>query len=369
MSPNSSRLIRTGVVLALSTIAFAQDPSQAPPPSDPSQQQGPSHGGWRRADQVPPDNQSAQLQDRNAPADPGFAQSEARDQFGSPVRGGQQKPPQGGGFAPPPSAPPSQLLMKAGTFITVRVDQPLSSDHNQPGDAFSATLEKPIVIDGIVVAQPGQTIAGRVAEAQKAGRVSGVSRLGVQLTELTLVDGQQIPIQSQLINRRGSTSVGRDVGAVAGTTALGAAVGAAADWGRGAAIGAGAGAAAGLIGVLLTRGQPTVIFPEQVLTFRIEAPVNISTARAPGAFQYVDVNGYDRPYDAQGPPPRPAGPPSAYYGSGAYGGYGGYPYPAPYFFAPGFYGPSFGFVYGSGFGRGFYGRGFYRRGSFRSFRR
>jgi type IV secretion system protein VirB10 len=159
--------------------------------------------------------------------------------------------------------------------VTVRLNQTVSSDRNHAGDAFSATLVRPIVVDGVVVAQRGQTLGGRVAEATKAGRIEGTSRLAIQLTDLTLVDGQQVPIQSQFASRAGGTSVGRDAGAIAGTTALGAAVGAAADWGTGAAIGAGAGAAASIIGVLLTRGRPSVIYPESVLTFRIQAPVLI----------------------------------------------------------------------------------------------
>src|SRR6202012_2142290 len=101
----------------------------------------------------------------------------------------------------------------------------------------------------------------------------GTSRLGVQMTELTLADGQQIPIQTQMINRNGPTSVGRDAAAIGGTTALGAAIGAGADLGRGAAIGAGEGAADGILGVLLTRGRPTVVYPESVLTFRVDSPV------------------------------------------------------------------------------------------------
>jgi hypothetical protein len=246
---------------------------------------------------------------------------------------------------------PAQLTIRPGTFLSVRVDQMLSSDQNQPGDAFSATLAKPIVVDGLVVAQRGQTVAGRVVEAQKAGRVQRVSRLGIQLTELTLVDGRQVAIQSQLISQAGPTSVGRDAGTIAGTTALGAAVGAAADWGRGAAIGAAAGVAAGTIGVLLTRGHPSVIYPEALLTFRIEAPVSVSTDRAPQAFRPVDPNDYERSYEAQlrTPPPPPTPPPYWY----------GWPPYYPYFYGPGwgyFYGP--GFYFGSRFyfgHRGFYG--------------
>jgi hypothetical protein len=257
--------------------------------------------------------------------------------------------------------------MRAGTYITVRVNQVLSSDHNQAGDGFTATLTRPIVVDGVVVATPGQTIGGRVAEAQKAGRVAGTSRLGLQLTDLTLVDGQQIPIHSQLVSRNGNTSVGRDVGAVAGTTALGAAVGAAADWGRGAAIGAGAGAAVGIIGVLLTRGEPTIVRPEQLLTFRLEAPITISTEHSLQAFHYIEPGEYDQTY-ANGPPPRPG------YGPGYAAGYApGYAaYPAPYYYGyaygypyyPYYWGPGFGFYWGGGFYRGGFYRGGLARGGF-----
>ena len=256
--------------------------------------------------------------------------------------------------APAPAEPPNpQLTIPGGTFLTVRIDQPLSSDRNQEGDAFSATLVQPLVVDGVVVAQRGQTIGGRVVEAKKAGRVEGTSRLGVQLTDLTLVDGQVLPVQSQMITRNGPTSTGRDAGAVAGTTALGAAVGAAAGWGTGAAIGAGAGAVAGTLGVLLTRGRPTYLGPESVLTFRIEAPVTFSTARAPQAFRSVEPQSdYNRPANLQarpGPAYRQPGPPPPPY----YYSYGNpYYYPYYYGYGPGFYfGPTF--YFRGGFHRGF----------------
>ena len=136
----------------------------------------------------------------------------------------------------PVVSPP--LTMKPGTILTVRINEPLSSDRNRVGEVFSATLTQPVIVQGIVVARYGQTAAGQVVEARKAGRVSGVSRLGITLTSLTLVDGQNVPIQSQLLVRQCPTSVERDSSAVAGTTGLGAAIGAAADWGKGAAVGA-----------------------------------------------------------------------------------------------------------------------------------
>jgi hypothetical protein len=271
------------------------------------------------------------------------------------------------GPAAPQAAVPPQLLIPAGSFITVRVNQFLSSDQNKQGDPFSASLIQPLVVNGVVVAEPGQTISGRVVEAQKGGRVEGTSRLRIELTELTLVDGQQVPVQTQLIDRRGDTSVGRDVAGVAATTGLGAAIGGAAGWGRGAAIGAGAGAAVGVLGVLITRGEPSVIVPEQALTFRLEAPVTVYTDRAPQAFRYVQPNEYNRPAYSQGPypataPQYSAGPYAAPYPAPYYSGY-------PYYYSPFYYRPSFSLFWGPryygrpyGYARpGFYGHVVIRR--------
>ena len=252
----------------------------------------------------------------------------------------------------PPSDPAPQLILPAGTWLTVRVNQPLSSDHNQPGDMFTGTLTQPLIANGFVVARRGQTVAGRVAEAQKAGRAKGTSRLGIELNEISLVDGQQLPVRTQLIQFSGGTSVGRDATAIAATTGVGAAIGAAADGGFGAGMGAAAGAAASTVGVLVTRGRPTVVYPESALTFRTLEPLIISADRAPQAFQPVRQEDYESRLQRRAGPPPSMYPPPAYYGGYAY------PYYPYSWYPPFFYGPSFYFYSGPRF---FYGRGFGRR--------
>jgi len=256
---------------------------------------------------------------------------------------GQQAPGVSDQDAGPASqAVPATIALSAGTMIPVRITEWLSSDKNQSGDQFSASLEQPLVANGWVVAVRGQIVTGRVAVAKKAGRVSGVSQLGLQLSELTLVDGQVLPVRTQLIQSSAGTSNGRDAAGIATTTGVGAAIGAAAEGGEGAAIGAGAGAVAGIIGVLTTRGRPTVIPPETLLTFRLEAPLSISTERSQVAFQPVRPSDYRgdqdayanrRPRLAPGPPyRRPYYYPEPWYGWG---------YPGLYFGYSGFYGPRF----------------------------
>ena len=360
------------VTLGLATtpgVAFGQSAAQQVESQSYEQQQAPPSGGWRKVGDPPTVTEQASY--------PGVQNPEVQNS-------GVQNPGNGVHVYDPnpdgnrnqqerrePSPPPQQLTVQPGSYITVRVNQQLSSNKNHVGDMFTATLEQPLVVNGIVVASPGETVSGRVTEVEKAGRIEGLARLGVQLTELSLVDGQQVPIQSQFIDQVGPGSKGRDAGTIAGTTAAGAAIGAAAGWGVGAAIGAGAGAAASTIGVLVTRGHASVIGPEQILTFRIVQPVTIATVSAPQAFRYVDPNEYG--YYSQASQQQTiqyrqaANPPAPYYG------YGGYGYGAPYY-DPYAYGAGFGFGYpyygwggypywGSGVGIGFYyGPGWYGRG-------
>jgi hypothetical protein len=111
----------------------------------------------------------------------------------------------------------------------------------------------------------------------------------------------------------------------------------------------------GLIGVLLTRGHPTIIYPEQVLTFRVEQPVLISTERAPQSFRPVEPEDYQTGYQASRPMTMrpgcgPYGCPPPAYGAP----YAPYPYYGPAF-APYYWGPSFAFYYGPRYwGPGFY---------------
>lgn len=248
-------------------------------------------------------------------------------------------------YTPPPPIP-AQLTLAPGTYVTARVNQELSSEHNRQGDAFTATLVEPLVVNGVVIAEPGQTIGGQVVDVQESGRVKGLAKLGVTLTDLTLIDGQHIPLQTQLIARQANTTNGRDAGAIAATTATGAAIGAAVNWGTGAAVGAGAGLLVSVLGVLITKGAPSVIYPEQVLTFRVNAPVAISTVNAPQAFHWVIPGEYDRPYNNPEPRPRLAyAPPPVAFG------------PYPYFYDPFWYGPGIGFTY---FGGGYRHYGGYR---------
>lgn len=297
--------------------AFAQD-EQAPPPQQ-QEEAAPVDPAGPPPEQAPPEYQSPAAQAPRAQSAPNAGWRHFSD----------NRPPD------PVPAPPV-LVVPSGSWLTVGMSQPLSSDHNQAGDAFMATLAQPVVVNGIVVARRGQTVSGRVSVAEKAGRVKGTARLGVEITELGLVDGRQVTVHTQLVNRAGDTSVGRDAGAIGVTTGTGAAIGAAAAGGVGAGLGAAAGLGASIIGVLVTRGHASVIYPEQVLTFRLDAPVRVATQDAPEAFQPVRQGDYGTAQTYRAARPAPSLMRPAYFGAYPYMyPYG--PYYSPYYFGTGFY--------------------------------
>jgi hypothetical protein len=287
------------------------------------------------------------LQTQDAPPRPSYAPQDADKppySHDRPTRNAPDAPP-----LPAAQTVPGTLTIPAGTILLIRMNDLLSTDHNKIGDQFTAVLGQPLVVNGWVIARRGQVLVGQVKEVRKAGRIKGTSELGVELTDMTVVDGRQVPILTELWKGSGGTSHGQDAATVATTTGLGALIGAAADWGTGAAIGAGAGAAAGIGAVLLTRGRPTVLAPEDELSFRLLDPVRVDTTQSQQAFQPVTQQDIDGGRMEHRGPRHVAGgyPGPVYYPCGYYG---------PCYAYPGYVG--FGFYDGWGH-RGFYGhRGF-----------
>jgi len=369
-SSRSSKALTFAVAVAFAAgTALAQSPASTQTAQQSSAAQNGQDNGWKKFNggwtgSSTSQNATPSAQANSGPSPTAAVQvTQGQDASQDPNQSPDSQQP---GDAPPSNAPairpysynngrafPPPLSIPQGTVLTVRINQALSSDHNHVGDIFAATLTQPVIVHGIVVAQAGQSVVGRVVQAKKAGMVSGVSELGIQLTSLTLADGQNVPVESQLLVTKGPTSKGRDAAAIAGTTGFGAAVGAAAGWGTGAAIGAGAGFVASTIGVLLTRGYPTVVYPETLLSFQTTSAVPVDTDYAPQAFHAVTAADYQAQQQApqqqqQGPPPQSTVPPQGYgYPAPAYPNpyyvYGPPYYPYPYYY------PYYGYPYGVGF--------------------
>jgi hypothetical protein len=174
-------------------------------------------------------------------------------------------------FAPKPLAP---VVIRSGTTISIRTTTALGSDRSQTGDRFEATLISPIQIGGKVVVPKGADVTGRVADAQKKGKIKGEARLELTLTSLT-IRGRQYPIQTTMTNQTSTGKGKRTAIATGGGAGLGAIIGGIAGGGRGAGIGALVGGGAGLAGGAFTGNKQIELPAETALVFKLNAPITL----------------------------------------------------------------------------------------------
>jgi hypothetical protein len=168
------------------------------------------------------------------------------------------------------------VTIPAGTLVSVRVDETLSTASKQTGDSFRATLDQPIVIDGFVIAERGARVEGRIVESDPGGRVQGLARLSLELVRLNSADGQRLKLQTEPFAKQAQNEKKRDAAKVGAAAGIGAAIGAIAGGGKGAAIGAIAGGAAGAGGVAATRGAAAEVPAETRMTFRLRDAITVT---------------------------------------------------------------------------------------------
>lgn len=184
-----------------------------------------------------------------------------------------------------PAAPPkpTTVTVPDGTQISIRLIDPLSSETNQIGDRFRATLSHSILVGGQVAIPAGADVEGRVTDVKGATHFTGKSVLAVELTNVAM-GGKSYELRTQEYRKEGAARGKNTAAKVGGGAAVGAIIGAIAGGGKGAAIGATVGGAAGGGAQAVTKGQKINLPSESVLNFQLTAPVTVT----PGAVRNSD---------------------------------------------------------------------------------
>ncbi len=208
------------------------------------------------------------------PPPPAQTQVESQPQEPLPQVAPKHEPPQSNILRPDPAAEtrdrkPQTVTIPAGTTLAVRLRQLISTDRQAEGDAFAATLDQPIVIDGFVIADKGSNVRGKITSLVNPGRVKGRAAISLELTEINTTDGQRVDVRTDTYHNEAASGKKGDIAKVGAGAAIGAIIGALAGGGKGAAIGAGVGGAAGGGAVLATKGEEVRITAETLLTFRL----------------------------------------------------------------------------------------------------
>lgn len=158
------------------------------------------------------------------------------------------------------------FVIPNGTRIIARLNSSLNTKDSQNGDRFMLEVVSPSQYDGAV-------IEGRVANAEKSGRVSGRAQISLEFDSIRLRNGQTYRFAGLIdsvkaangdnvsINNEGavrdSNQTTKTVTRAGIGAALGAIIGAIAGGGQGAAVGAAIGAGAGA-GTVILQGRDNI---------------------------------------------------------------------------------------------------------------
>ena len=169
---------------------------------------------------------------------------------------------------PPPPPPPRPLIVPADTVISVLLDQAVGSKISTPGQAFSATFQVPIEVDGRLAIPKGARVSGFVRDAKPAGRFKGGAVLSLTLTSIT-VRNQDYNIQTSTPTDNSTAKDKRTAGMVGGG----------AGGGKGAPVGGLIGAAVGTAGAGFTSKRDITLPAETPLTFKLIEALEIKRRR------------------------------------------------------------------------------------------
>jgi hypothetical protein len=172
----------------------------------------------------------------------------------------------------------NRVRVPAGTRILIRMGDSIDSTKQKAGYRFTSSLETNLQADNVVVARRGTPVYGRLASASSAGKMSGSSELGLELTDIVIA-GTSYPLLTSTYEIKGSGEGSKTARKVVGGAGLGALIGGLAGGGKGAGIGVLAGAGAGTAVAATKKGKQISIPSESLLEFRLAQPAELPVGK------------------------------------------------------------------------------------------
>jgi hypothetical protein len=170
----------------------------------------------------------------------------------------------------------------AGTKVTVRINEALSSGKARVGDRFTGVLTEPITANGQTLFPRNSDVEGQVVRVLDSGRLTRPGELELKLTSVRSGNASAV-LNTEPWVIKGQSHTKSNVTKIGGGAAAGAIIGAIAGGGKGAAIGAGVGAAAGTGVAAATGKKEATVESEALLAFNTSAATAVNSGNVRGA--------------------------------------------------------------------------------------
>ncbi len=180
------------------------------------------------------------------------------------------------------AAPPAErqearmepLIVPARREITVRLESAIGSKLSQPGDTFTGSVARDVMVGDAVAIPRGTPVRGTVTDAKPLGRFAGGAVLQVRLDSMN-VNGSDLRVEAAARTFTEKGKGKRTAVMAGGGAALGGLIGGLVGGGKGAAIGLAAGGGAGAGGAAFTGNKEIVLPAESALTFELTRSLEI----------------------------------------------------------------------------------------------
>jgi uncharacterized protein YcfJ len=165
------------------------------------------------------------------------------------------------------------ITLPIGTEIAVRTIDRINSKTADLHREYAATLDDPVIVDGVTVVSSQTSAVLRVVEMERSGFKR---RASLSLTLIAvIVNGRRVEVSTDKVDSKSGSQAKKTAAGAAIGAGAGAAIGAIAGGGLGAGIGAAAGGAAGTLGAVFS-GKAVEIAPETRFTYRLTKPAEMN---------------------------------------------------------------------------------------------
>jgi hypothetical protein len=182
----------------------------------------------------------------------------------------------------------SGITIPAGTPLTMKLENTLTSFSSRPGDPFQGRITTPVIIDGKTAIPAGATVQGRVTKVSDERRLYGRPTIAIFPEAVILPNGERLVLNANLVDTsigkgisvndegqvKGQGYTNRDLWEIGGGTGAGMLIGGLAGGGKGVLIGGAIGAGA-TVGHWLSKKNSAALPTGTELMMELSRPMTL----------------------------------------------------------------------------------------------